>query len=206
MFTGIVEKTLRVSAITDGPGFRRLVLPRAWDDARLGQSIAVNGVCLTVAEITDGGIGFDVVKETLQKTNLGALQAGDEVHAERSLRVGDPVDGHFVLGHVDGTVLLLERIDRGKDYRLRLETTGELARYLTPKGSVALDGVSLTLALVEHRTFEVALIPTTLQLTALGRRAPGWQYNFEADVLTKTAVSWLERHHGCAEDKTEAGR
>lgn len=206
MFTGIVEKTLRISAVSDGPGFRRLVLPRAWDDVKLGASIAVNGVCLTIAELTDAGIGFDVVEETLQKTNLGALQAGDDVHVERSLRVGDPLDGHFVLGHVDGTALLLERVEQGADYRLRLETPNTLARYLTPKGSVTLDGVSLTLAKTDGREFEIALIPTTLQLTALGRRSPGWRYNFEADVMTKTTVNWLERHHGCAEDKPGVGR
>ena len=153
----------------------------------------MNGVCLTVAEIMPGELGFDVIPETLKKTNLGLLKAGDEVHVERSLRVGDRLDGHFVQGHVDGTARLVEQINNDQEWRLRIEAPADLAKYLTPKGSVTIDGVSLTIADVRGKEFEVALIPTTLQLTTLGRRSPGWPFNLECDVLSKTVISWLER-------------
>lgn len=195
MFTGIIEKTARVIGVATGPAFNRLTISSDWDDVKDGESIAVNGACLTVAEQSPGAIGFDVVKETLARTNLGLLSAGDPVHLERSVRVGDRVSGHFVQGHVDGTALLVSQSARGEDeWRLTLECPVELAKYLTPKGSVTLDGVSLTIARVDGIQFEVALIPTTIQLTTLGSRPAGWPFNVEMDVLTKTVVSFLERH------------
>jgi riboflavin synthase len=181
--------------------FRRVTLASHWSDVRGGESIAVNGVCLTVADIKPGEIGFDVVLETLEKTNLGLLEQGDEVHVERSLRIGDRLDGHFVQGHVDGTARLIERLADEKEYRLGLQAPADLARYLTPKGSVTLDGVSLTIAAVKGQQFEVALIPTTLQRTMLGRRSPGWPFNMECDCLAKTVVSWLERERPGADDE-----
>ena len=193
MFTGIVEKTVRVIGVADGPKFNRITLAVAWDDVKDGDSVAVNGVCLTVAARSPGEIGFDVVQETLDKTNLKLVQRGDEVHVERSLRVGDRVDGHFVQGHVDGTALLLEQVSDEREWRLRCQTPPALAKYLVPKGSVCLDGVSLTLAAVREGEFEVALIPTTVAATALARRMAGWPFNIEADVISKTVVSWLER-------------
>ena len=194
MFTGIIEKTAQAIGVAQGPGFRRITLANEWDDVKDGESVAVNGVCLTVAEQRPGELGFDVIKETLECTNLGLLSEGDPVHLERSLRLGDRLSGHFVLGHVDGTARLVEQGAWGRDeWRLTLECPADLARYLIPKGSVALDGVSLTLAAVRGNQFEVALIPTTLQITALGRRPVGWPFNLEADVLIKTVVAWLER-------------
>lgn len=201
MFTGIIHKTSRVIGIATGPGFQRLTLETDWDNIRLGESIAVNGVCLTAAEYRPGEVGFDVVPETLSRTNLGLLRPNDHVHIERALRIGDAVDGHFVQGHVDGTARLLETITAGGEFRLKLQAPPELARYLTPKGSVTIDGVSLTLAAVDGPRFELALIPTTLQLTLLGRRPDNWIYNLECDVLSKTVVSWLERTYGSAEDR-----
>jgi riboflavin synthase len=196
MFTGIVERSVRVVGAADGPMFRRLTIAADWPDLRDGESVAVNGVCLTVAGRSPGQVAFDVVQETLAKTNLGQLNRGDEVHVERSLKVGDRVDGHFVQGHVDGTAKLLEQVADEKEWRLKLEAPQHLGKYLTPKGSVALDGVSLTIAAVSGTRFEVALIPTTVQITALGRRPLGWPYNFEADVIAKTVVAWLERREG----------
>jgi riboflavin synthase len=193
MFTGIVEKTVRVIGVADGPKFNRLTLAVSWDDVKDGDSVAVNGVCLTVASRSPGELGFDVVQETLDKTNLKLVRAGDDVHVERSLRVGDRIDGHFVQGHVDGTAVLLEQVASKHEWRLRCQAPPELARFLVPKGSVCLDGVSLTLASVRGNEFEVALIPTTVNLTALARRNPGWPFNLEADVISKTVVSWLER-------------
>jgi riboflavin synthase len=193
MFTGIVEKTVRVIGAVAGPKFRRLTLAVDWPDVRDGESVAVNGVCLTVAGRSPGELAFDVVKETLDKTNLGQLQSGDEVHVERSLRVGDRIDGHFVQGHVDGVAILVNQVADEAEWRLSLEPPRDLMKFVVPKGSVTLDGVSLTVASVGPATFDVALIPTTVNVTALARRPLGWRYNLEADVLSKTVVSWLER-------------
>jgi riboflavin synthase len=194
MFTGIIERSVRVIGVAQGPAFQRITLFNPWEDVIGGESIAVNGVCLTVAELSAGEVGFDVVGETLRRTNLGLIKAGEPVHVERSLRVGDRLSGHFVQGHVDGTAPLVEQGGAGRDeWRMVLEVPPELAMYLTPKGSVTLDGVSLTIAAVLGNRFEVALIPTTLQVTELGRREVGWPFNFEADVLTKTVVNWLSR-------------
>ncbi|HEX5866892.1 MAG TPA: riboflavin synthase [Beijerinckiaceae bacterium] len=193
MFTGIVEKTVRVIGAVAGPKFRRLTLAADWPDVRDGESVAVNGVCLTIAARSPGELAFDVVKETLDKTNLGQLQSGDEVHVERSLRVGDRIDGHFVQGHADGVAMLVQQVADENEWRLTLEPPRDLMKFVVPKGSVTLDGVSLTVAAVGPATFDVALIPTTVNVTALARRPLGWRYNFEADVLSKTVVSWLER-------------
>ena len=193
MFTGIVEKSVRVVAATPGPKFLRLVLATSYDDVKPGESIAVNGVCLTAAELGPAGeIGFDVVKETLDKTNLGLLGPGDEAHVERALRAGDRIDGHFVQGHVDGTGPLVKQVADAQEWRLTIEAPHHLAKYLVPKGSVAVDGVSLTIAKVEGNSFEVALIPTTVQVTRLARKDLRWPFNLECDVLSKTIVHYLE--------------
>jgi riboflavin synthase len=202
MFTGIVEKTLRVAGVADGPGFRRLTLASDWVDIQPGQSIAVNGCCLTVAELGDGEIGFDVINETLEKTNLGLLLPEDSVNVERSLRAGDRIDGHFVQGHVDGRAVLVRAESAGHDWRLTLESPPGLAKYIVPKGSVTLDGVSLAVVMFKGSLFEVAIIPTTLKLTTLGTRQVGWPFNLEADVVSKTIVSWLERR----EEEKRIGR
>jgi riboflavin synthase len=194
MFTGIIERTARVIGLAKGPSFDRLTIVNHWHDVRDGESIAINGVCLTVAQLRPGEIGFDVVKETLERTNLGLLGPDEVVHVERALRVGDRLSGHFVQGHVDGTARLLSQGgDSADEWRLTLETSPEIADYLIPKGSITLDGVSLTLAAVEDTRFEVALIPTTLQVTALGRRDVGWMFNVEVDILAKTIVTWLAK-------------
>lgn len=193
MFTGIIERTARIVGVAQGPGFLRLTIASTWTDVQDGESIAVNGVCLTVADQSPGEIGFDVVKETLALTNLALLGAGDLVHVERSLRVGDRLSGHFVQGHVDGMAKLVAQDSGGDEWRLTLECVPELAHLLIPKGSVTLDGVSLTIAAIRGNQFEVALIPTTLQITALGRREIGWPFNLEIDILTKTIVAVLDR-------------
>jgi len=204
MFTGIIEKSVRVIGVAEGPMFRRLTLVPPSGDLQNGQSIAINGVCLTVAELAPGEVGFDVIPETLDKTNLGLLKAGDEVHVERALRMGDRLDGHLVQGHVDGVATLVSRDCSNEEFRLRLKSPAHLSKYLSPKGSVALDGISLTIAAVQGDEFEVALIPTTLQLTMLGRRNATWLFNLEVDTISKTVVSWLERRFGSAEDSAGA--
>lgn len=196
MFTGIVERSLPVLRVSPTPTGIRLVLPNPWADVKHGESIAVNGVCLTVAEFfeDDGksAIAFDAIPETLSKTNLGRLKSNDEVHVERSLRVGDRLDGHMVQGHVDGTVKILSQIETADEWRIRVELPNEFARYLVPKGSVTLDGVSLTIAALSDTSFEVALIPTTLAITRLGQRPIGWPLNVECDMMAKTVVRFLE--------------
>ena len=193
MFTGIVEKSVQVMAVTDRPQSRRLTLHCGWNDVKLGESVSVNGCCLTVAAMDGPQLSFDVVTETLSKTNLGALQAGDRVHVERSLRVGDRLDGHFVQGHVDGVAQLVDAVFNPGETRLVLHAPRDLMKFIVPKGSVALDGVSLTVAALDSDKFEVALIPTTLAVTELGNRNKGYAYNLEADVLSKTIVAFLER-------------
>jgi riboflavin synthase len=193
MFTGIVEKTLAVTAVSDHNGSRRLVVSADWPGVKLGQSIAIIGCCLTVAHIENGQIAFDVIAETLDKTNLGRLKSGDSINAERSLKAGDPIDGHFVQGHVDGRAKLKTVKSDAQESRLTLQAPENLAKYLVPKGSVTIDGVSLTIAAVNGDEFQVALIPTTLQLTTLGDKKPGWEFNLECDVLSKTIVYWLEQ-------------
>jgi riboflavin synthase len=201
MFTGIIERTAVIKTVSTHSGFKRLQLEVPWTDIRDGQSIAVNGVCLTIANIHSECVSFDVIPETLAKTNLGLLTAGDSVNLERSLRVGDGIDGHFVQGHVDGTAPILEQQSQGDEWRIVAEAPAELARFLVPKGSVCLDGVSLTIASLRHRQFEVALIPTTLKITTLGNRPVGWPLNLEADIFSKTIVSYLERRRDWVEDR-----
>jgi len=173
MFTGIVERTGRVVA----PG-RRLVVDTGWTDLALGESVAVAGVCLTVARLTPGGTRFDLVPETLKKTNLGDLRRGDRVNLERALRHGDRISGHLVQGHVEGTGRVAQ-----SGPTLRVET--DLVRHLIPKGSIAVDGVSLTIVDVEENAFTIALIPTTRRITTLGKIKKGARVNLELDLMTK---------------------
>jgi riboflavin synthase len=193
MFTGIVERTVRVASVAKGTGFIRLNLASPWQDVKLGDSIAINGVCLTVAEMQPQLLGFDVIPETLAKTNLGLLNEGDQVNVERSLRAGDRMDGHFVQGHVDATARLVAQKGDDEEWRLTVQPPMELMKFIIPKGSVCIDGVSLTIAKLEHDRFDVAIIPTTLKMTTLGSRPIGWPFNIEADVLSKTIVTTLER-------------
>jgi riboflavin synthase len=194
MFTGIVEELGTVVGLAGG----RLSIngPVVTGDARHGDSIAVNGVCLTVLETADGRFTADVMAETLRRSSLGALRPGDPVNLERAARVGDRLGGHIVQGHVDGvgSVLSRERLvdgDAGPRQRheqgelVRFSLPAELARYVVEKGSITVDGVSLTVVSVDADSFVVGLIPTTLDLTTLGRKAPGDPVNVEVDVLAK---------------------
>lgn len=201
MFSGIVEKTAPVASIVDRDKLRLIELETGWGDVALGQSVAVNGACLTVARIHGSVLGFDVIAETLDKTNLGALRPGDRVNVERSIRSDTPIDGHFVQGHVDCAARLIRQTVDATDWRLTIERPAAVARFLAPKGSICLDGVSLTLAALRDDSFDVALIPTTIERTTLGDRPPGWRFNLEADILSKTVVNWLEQRFGTADHK-----
>jgi riboflavin synthase len=193
VFTGIVERTLPVLAVRDHSGGRSISLPiDPLRDAVHGESIAINGTCLTLARADSTQAHFDVIRETLDKTNLGKLRVGDPVNVERSLRLGSRIDGHFVQGHVDGTAPLVARVASDAEWRLTLEAPPHLAKYLVPKGSVCLDGVSLTIARLDGPRFDVTLIPTTLELTTLASRQIGWAFNLECDTLSKQIVTFLE--------------
>jgi len=193
MFTGIVERAVEVASVADHAGGRRVTLAHRWGDEKPGESVALNGACLTVAAIEPDALAFDVVRETLDKTNLGTLAPGDRVHVERALRAGDRLDGHFVQGHVDGQATLVGRVADENEWRLRVEPPERLMPFVLTKGSVAIDGVSLTVADLGDTWFEVALIPTTRDKTLLGEREVGWRFNFEADVLAKGLVETVRR-------------
>jgi riboflavin synthase len=195
VFTGIVEAVGRVAGLAPRGELVRIAIeaPGLREGVRVGDSIALNGVCLTVTGLTPPGFAFEAVKETLERSALGDLAEGARVNLERALRADGRLDGHFVQGHVDGTgtVRALER--RGDDVRLRVDCGPEVAEYLVPKGSVAVDGVSLTVASARDTGFDVALVPHTLAHTTLGERRPGDRVNLEADVLGKYVKRFLER-------------
>jgi riboflavin synthase len=190
VFTGIVEGQGTVAAVAFAPdgSAAAVEVEAAWLDGsvRVGDSLAVNGCCLTVTRVTGAGFAADVMAETLRRTALGRLAPGARVNLERSLALGDRLGGHLVQGHVDGLATLLERRPAGQGSEaLRFGLDPRLARYLVEKGSVALDGVSLTVAAVGPGWFEVALIPHTLAVTTLGRLQPGGVVNVEVDLLAK---------------------
>ena len=187
MFTGIVEETGRVVSFTQGEASWRLQIAAraALMDAALGDSIAVNGCCLTVAAFDADHLIFDVLEETRRLTNFSDLAAGSPVNLERSLRFDGKVGGHFVSGHIDGQGVIEVLELRGKDTYLRVRTPAGMGRYLIHKGSIAIDGISLTVAEVEGDSLAVWLIPTTLAVTNLGARHAGERVNLEFDLLGK---------------------
>jgi riboflavin synthase alpha subunit len=195
VFTGIVEAVGSVAALRPGPTSTRIEIeaPGLAGEVAVGDSVAVSGACLTVAAAGGTRMSFDAVAETLARTSLGALRVGARVNLERALRAGDRLDGHIVQGHVDGTgtVRALER--DGGDVRLHVECGPEVADYLVDKGSVAIDGVSLTVVSARAGGFDVALIPHTLAITTLGEKRPGDRVNLEADVLGKYVRRYLEK-------------
>lgn len=187
MFTGLVEKLVCVAAVVEAPPGRKLLLADAplAAEAALGDSVAVNGCCLTVVSADHGQLAFEAGPETLARTTLGQLRPGDRVNIERSLRVGDRLGGHFVTGHVDGVGSLQHRDDQGQWSTFWFGFPPHLAGHLVSKGSIAVDGVSLTLVDVEPQRFSVQLIPHTLTVTTLGSLKPGGRVNLETDLLAK---------------------
>ena len=188
MFTGLVEHLATIADVEDIPPGRRLVVrvPEIVD-AELGESIAVNGCCLTVVEIDrqHHTLAFDAGPETLSRTNLGALRTGSHVNLERSLRAGDRLGGHFVTGHIDAVGTVDVRTDEGEWSTFWFRVPAELTRQMVSKGSIAVDGVSLTLVEVTADRFSVALIPHTLAITTLGALKSGDAVNLETDLLAK---------------------
>lgn len=198
VFTGLIQAVGRIVAIEPRAAGARLVVdPLGWDHRPMpGDSIAVNGCCLTVAESPGSGSGalaFDVVAETLSRTTLGSLRPGGRVNLEHAVRADTLMGGHFVQGHVDGVARVARVQAVESDWRLMLLPPAGLLDYIVPKGSVTLEGVSLTVASLVDGGFEVALIPTTLRLTTLGDLRAGDGVNIEADMLAKTVVHYLSR-------------
>ncbi len=198
MFTGIVEAVGRVVRVRQEAGGRRFTVdagPVA-DGIVLGASMCVNGACLTVAAIAGTHLDFDAILETIEHTTLGRLQAGDRVNLERSLRPDGRLDGHFVQGHVDGTAIIRERTETDRERVLWFEMSPAVQPYIVPKGSVAIDGISLTIAALKDDRFSVALIPTTIRETTLWARQVGDAVNVETDILARTVVHWLRQVRG----------
>jgi riboflavin synthase len=199
MFTGIVEGTGTVAALAaaDASGARLEVeAPFLAGDLRQGESVAVNGCCLTVAQATAAGFVADLVAETLRRTALGGLAAGDLVNLERPMALGGRLGGHLVQGHVDGVARVLDRTAIGDGQEVRIELPPDLDRYVVEKGSVAVDGVSLTVAGVGPGWFAVALVPHTLEVTTLGGRRPGDPVQLEVDVVAKYVERLVEGRVG----------
>lgn len=194
MFTGIIEETGRVTAFvaTAEAWSLTIAAQAALVDLSVGDSIAVNGCCLTVAQFDGNSMRFDVLEETRRRTNFPALQPGSPVNLERSLRFGGKVGGHFVTGHVDSVGVIQRLETRGKDYFLEVSIPTDLTRYIVHKGSIAIDGISLTIAEAGGDRFAVWLIPHTLAVTNLGTRKAGDQVNLEFDLLGKHVEKLLQ--------------
>jgi riboflavin synthase len=199
VFTGIVEELGEITAVEEMPDAARFTVrgPVVTEGAGHGDSIAVNGVCLTVVELGDGSFTADVMAETLKRSSLGALRPGSRVNLERPMALGGRLGGHLVQGHVDGTGTVLERTPAEHWELVKVSLPAELARYVVEKGSITVDGVSLTVVEAGTDHFTVSLIPTTLALTTLGVKQPGEPVNLEVDVIAKYVERMLgDRSHG----------
>jgi riboflavin synthase len=188
VFTGIIEELGRIQAVHHREGGARLEIAAeaVLTDARVGDSIAVNGCCVTVVERGDSWWAADAVIETLQRTALGALEPGDPVNLERPLRLSDRLGGHLVQGHVDAVGKIVARTPLADgSTRFTFSAPPEVLRYVVEKGSIAIDGISLTVAALDDETFDVAVIPHTLAVTTLGHKEPGAAVNLEADLIAK---------------------
>lgn len=194
MFSGLVETKAAVIRVIQEPGGIRLVVerPETYEDIRLGDSIAIQGCCLTVVALDEKSMSFQAGQETLSKTSLGQLASGSLVNCERSLQLGDRIGGHLVSGHVDGLGKVVQRQDQAEWSDLVIETTPQLMSQMASKASITVDGVSLTLVNVTDRQFSLALIPHTLQVTTLGDLKPGDCVNIETDLLAKYVARQLE--------------
>ena len=193
MFTGIVEELGEIVAVESAADSARFTVhgPVVTQDASHGASIAVNGVCLTVVDLKDGAFTADVMKETLDRSSLGVLAPGDRVNLERPVRLQDRLGGHLVQGHVDGVGTIVSR-EPGENWEVvRISVPNGLDRYIVEKGSITVDGISLTVVDDDPGEFSVSLIPTTLELTTLGRKKAGDPVNLEVDVMAKYAEKLL---------------
>lgn len=187
MFTGIIEVLGRIASVEERDGDRRLLIEAGalLAQAKLGDSIAVNGACLTVAEIRGTQFAADVSRETLSATTAGSWSVGQAVNLEAALTAGKALGGHLVSGHVDGVGTLRDKHQDARSWRLRFEVPAALSRYIARKGSITVDGVSLTVNEADGRAFAVNMVPHTLQHTTLGRLQPGDAVNLEVDLIAR---------------------
>lgn len=194
MFTGIIERTGTVRSASARPGGVRLAIAADeafWRELTIGASVAIDGTCLTIVAVRGAVAEFDVIAETLRCTTLGALAGGDMVNLERALVAGARLDGHFVQGHVDAVAIVSRVRQTAGEAEWTFRLDPEVMKYVIPKGGIALDGISLTVAATARDEFTVALIPTTLARTTLGRKQAGAKVNVETDILVRTVVHTL---------------
>ncbi len=194
MFTGIVEACVPIASVVPESGRVRITLDlpnRMQDGVKLGDSIAINGCCLTVANLNLPRVQFEAVPETLRLTNLGDLKSGSHVNLERAMQAGSRLDGHLVQGHVDGTGRIESIRDNSGEWRVRVSAPAEFLKHCILKGSVCIDGISLTIAGLDATWLEVAIIPHTWVVTNLSRRKPGDRVNLEADMIGKYVLKQL---------------
>lgn len=199
MFTGIVEGLAQVRSVSKAKKgadtVMRIELGKMAKGLKKGDSVCVNGACLTVTELSRGEAQFEMVAETIRRTSLGSIRTGDMVNIERSMRVGERLEGHFVLGHVDGTATILDRAEKQSETIMWFSLDDrELASALVPKGSIAVDGISLTVVDVDGEKFSVSLIPHTITTTSLGVKKKGNRVNIETDVLSKYVSKMLPKY------------
>ena len=194
MFTGIVQGLANIHSIEKGEAVWTFAidLPNTAGLER-GASVAVNGVCLTATEIDGDRVWFDVINETLERTNLSSVHAGDDVNVERSLKMGDELGGHLLSGHIMGLGQLTQRTEVGEGVDLTVEAPDSMMKYIHEKGYIGLNGASLTIGAVEGSRFHIHLIPETLRLTTFGTLPEGQQVNIEIDSMTQTIVATVER-------------
>lgn len=201
MFTGLIEQVGTIEALERRDDGLSIRIGCALHPYELGESIAVNGTCLTVKSFSESHFDADASLETLDKTNLGALNTGRRVHLERALALGDRLGGHLVSGHIDGVGVLVERATEGEYLRATFEVPPRLAPFLAPKGSISVDGVSLTVNGVRGARFDVMLVPYTLDETTFGDMAKGTAVNLEVDILAKYVASLLGKPGVDASDR-----
>ncbi|MCX7989140.1 MAG: riboflavin synthase [Aquificaceae bacterium] len=192
MFTGLVEALGRVENLRGG----RLVVSSGLQEVKLGDSVAVNGVCLTVVKLEGGLLEFDLSEETLQRSNLRFLKPGDLLNLERALKVSDRLGGHLLQGHVDFTAPIAQLSQRGGHWSLTVKILGGYEPYFVEKGSVGIDGISLTINRVEGQLLHINIIPHTYQNTNLKVRKPGDMVNVEVDIIGKYVINYLQRFRG----------
>ena len=187
MFTGIIEEVGKVQKVIKATKSAKIVIDarKVLEDVMIGDSISTNGVCLTVTEFSTSSFVVDVMAETMRRSNLHLLKAGDEVNLERALRVGDRLGGHIVSGHIDGTGIITEYEKEDNAVWVTISTGREILRYIVQKGSITIDGISLTVAYINDKVFKVSIIPHTKEITTLLRKKVGDLVNLECDMVGK---------------------
>jgi riboflavin synthase len=198
MFTGIVEGLALVKSVAKAKKgadtVMRVKLGKMAKGLKRGDSVCINGTCLTVTKLSKGEAQFELVAETMRRTSLGAVRPGDRVNIERSMKVGDRLEGHFVLGHVDGTATILDKVRKQSETTMWFSLDDKsLSSALVPKGSIAVDGISLTVVDIDGDKFSISLIPHTLEITSLGAKKKGDKVNIETDMLSKYVAKSLPK-------------